>query len=144
MKMIDVLNMMAENKIKHGMIIEFVGHQNQVMRYKYECHTEQFKDKYGHDLTKDFYINNPFLNKEVKLIEFEEQKYLILLKLAGLLPIKGYLNFDRSSEGVVIGQEWETVILQTHFTKSEIKSNKVVKDFLNDINNKYELIEVNL
>lgn len=53
-----------------------------------------------------------------------------------------YLNYDKSINYVFIYSKAETITYKTQFTKSELQSIQPVREFLEDMEGKYELIEV--
>lgn len=54
-----------------------------------------------------------------------------------------YLKFYTSLNVVALNAATQTRYAKLHFTKSEMQSIKPVKEFLEDMKGKYELIEVN-
>lgn len=57
-----------------------------------------------------------------------------------------YLNLDldyERDERVHLNSKYETLSRQTEFTKQELQSIQPVREFLEDMEGKYELIEVN-
>ncbi|MCJ0598034.1 hypothetical protein MMJ46_12365, partial [Enterococcus cecorum] len=89
-------------------------------------------------------ITQPFLNLEVELIPPKEKKYLVKLHIKGLLNIRNYLNYynDGIKQWIELGNDLVQGFYQTCFTKQELQSIKLVREFLEDMQGKYELIEV--
>ena len=144
MKMIDVLSLMAEGKIKKDTkLIVYDGSEEYSYRYSEICRT--FFDEYSSRIECDFDIDEDFLNLEVDLIPPKEKKYLVKFNIRGLrnnIDEFCYLNYVKRYEYVDIDDKTQTVSHKTMFTKQELKSIKPVKEFLEDLQGKYELIEV--
>lgn len=99
--------------------------------------------KYSTELGNYFKINSNFLNYEVELIPPREKKYLIKFNMRGLKNGKEYLNYDKHCGHVgLINDKQETSLIQTKFTKKELQDIQQVHEFLEDMEGKYELIEV--
>ena len=130
MKMIDVLNMVAEGKIKEGtkiilnddLFIFNGGVFGSGLYYLENC----------------MFLKKEDLNQEVELIPPKEKKYLVKFNMRGLNKYFRYLNYYESSECVQINDKRGII----HFTKDELQSIKPVREFLEDMEGKYELIEV--
>lgn len=137
MEMINVLNLMAEGKIKEGTKLEFDG-------YEYEFSEDHFEDDSGNWLEDVHDISASFLNLEVDLIPPKEKKYLVKLKFRGLLTVRNYLNYynDGIKQWIELGDDLGKGYYQTRFKMKELQSNKLLNDFLKDLQGKYELIEV--
>ncbi len=136
MKMIDVLNMVAEGKIKKG--TKFILGDN-----LYIFNGDRFKAGNFY-LGGRIFLNARDLNQEVDLIEPKPKKYLIKFNMRGLNGIDEffYLNYIERYKCVDIDDKKQTVSHKTHFTKSELQSIKPVREFLEDMQGKYTLIEV--
>lgn len=78
MKMIDVLNLMAEGKIERGAKL-IVSEGFEEYEYKYRKYYRSFVGEYLDELDKRFNIDENFLNREVRLEQPKEQKYRIKL-----------------------------------------------------------------
>lgn len=100
--------------------------------------------KYSTELGNYFKINSNFLNYEVELIPPKEKKYLIKFNMRGLRNGMNYLNYNKDNEHVSIFDKSEWLPVQTKFTEKEMQSIKVVREFLEDMEGKYELIEAGL
>ncbi|CAI3407339.1 hypothetical protein CIRMBP1218_01540 [Enterococcus cecorum] len=137
MELINVLNLMAEGKIKEGTKLEFDG-------FEYEFSEDHFEDDSGNWLEDVHDISASFLKLEVELIPPKEKKYLVKLKFRGLLTIRNYLNYynDGIKQWIELGDDLGKGYYQTRFKMKELQSNKLLNDFLKDLQGKYELIEV--
>ena len=142
MKMIKVLNMMAEGNLKEGTILKFVDSCNEIVSYIYDEEMNAFYDEAQYDLGSEGEICGPFLNLEVELIPPKEKKYLVKFNMRGLKENYRYLNYIESDECTHINDKRCTTIDKTKFTKDELQSIQPVKEFLDDMQGKYELIEV--
>ena len=85
-------------------------------------------------------INARDLNREVNLIPPKEEKYLIKVTFMGFS--NRYLTYSLDENDVIVATERVPIFLKTHFTKSELQSIQPVKEFLDDMQGKFELIEV--
>ena len=144
MKMIDVLNMMAEGKIEKGTKL-IVSTDLNDYEYRYSKGYNAFFDKHLARIEEDFFLDKDFLNLEVKLIPPKEKKYLVKFNMRGLRNGREYLNLDydkRGDERVHLNDKCETLSMQTEFTEDELKSIQPVREFLEDMEGKYTLIEV--
>ena len=145
MKMIDVLNMMAKGEIKEGTKLVIGGNV-----YSYiDTYTSDsgcsFVNEEGYSdtfLEEEEMITQPFLNLEVELIPPKEKKYLVKFNMRGLKENYRYLNYIESDECAHINDKRCTTIDKTKFTKDELQSIRPVKEFLDDMQGKFELIEV--
>lgn len=136
MKLIDVLNMVAEGKIKEGtklilnddLFIFNGGVFGSGLYYLENC----------------MFLKEEDLNQEVELILPKEKKYLVKLHIKGLLNIRNYLNYynDGIKQWIELGNDLVQGFYQIHFTKQEMQDIKLVREFLEDMEGKYELIEV--
>lgn len=144
MKMIDVLNMMAKGKIKEGTKLITDDDLDDYV-YQYSELYQAFMDRYMNGVEDDFEIDKDFLNLEVELIPPKPKKYLVKFNMRGLRKGREYLNLDydkRGDERVRLEDKCETLSMQTEFTKQELKSIQPVREFLEDMQGKYELVEV--
>lgn len=152
MKMIDVLNMMAEGEIKEGTKLVIGGNvYSYIDTYTDDSgcsfvNEEGYSDTFLEDEEK---ITQPFLNKKVELIEPKPKKYLVKLNVKWLKSTFSHVNYvNRSTVQYVIIGDDENLgrsdfgCYQTQFTKKELQSIKPVKEFLDDMQGKYELVEV--
>ena len=141
--MIDVLNMMAKGEIKANTKLIIYDNSGECS-FIYSEKDRKFFNKYSNRL-EDFRIDKHFLNLEVELIQPKEKKYLVKFNLRGLRNGREYLNldYDKRDEHVHLNDKCETLSIQTEFTKDELQSIQPVREFLEDMEGKYELIEVN-
>ncbi|CAI3490113.1 hypothetical protein CIRMBP1232_02305 [Enterococcus cecorum] len=147
MKMIDVLNMMAKGEIKEGTKLK-IGYKIYDYTNDYTdsetCSFVNQEDDRTELLEDNELITTDFLNKEVELIPPKEKKFLVELHIRGLLTIRNYLNYydDGIKQWNELGSKSGAGFYQTCFTKQELKSIKLVREFLEDMEDKYTLIEV--
>lgn len=135
MKMIDVFNMLAKDKIKERTILLFDGCQ-----YRYV--NNHFEDDSGDWLEDVHEISASFLNLEVELIPPKEKEYLIKLTIKGINDENTYLNRNRERNVIFLSDNFEGQYSQTKFTKQEMQDIQLVRELLEDMEGKYELIEV--
>lgn len=136
MEMINVLKLMAEGKIKEGTKLEFDD-------FEYEFSEDHFEDGLGWWLEDIHEISASFLNLEVELIEPKPKKYLVKINIRGLQDRFTYLNYCGTSGRVNLHDRYKlSSSIQTEFTKQELKSIQPVREFLEDMEGKYTLIEV--
>ena len=144
MKMIDVLNMMSEGKIKEGTKLE-IGYKiyNYINDYteSENCSFVNQEDDRTELLEDNELITTDFLNLDVELIPPKPKKYLVKFNMRGLRNDMNYLNYNKDNEHVSIFDKSEWSPVQTKFTEKEMQSIKVVREFLQDMEGKYELIE---
>ena len=135
MKMINVLNMVAEGKIKKG--TKFILGDNLFI-----FNGDRFKAGNFY-LGGRIFLNARDLNIEVDLILPKPKKYLVKFNMRGLKENEMYLNYQTENDYVQIADKKQNLSYKTHFTKSELQSIKLVREFLEDMEGKYQLIEVN-
>ena len=134
MKMIEVLNMMAEGEIKEGT--------------KIILNDDLFIFNGGvfgsglYHLENCMFLKKEDLNQEVELILPKEKKYLIKLTIKGINDGQTYLNRNREKNVIFLSDNFEGQCTQTKFTKQELQSIQPVREFLEDMQGKYTLIEV--
>ena len=146
MKMIDVLNMMAQGEIKEGAKLKIGGevysYIDTYTDYSGCCsfvNEEGYSDTFLED--KEM-ITQHFLNFDVELIPPKEKKYFVKLNVHGLREDFAYLNYFDRMNRVMIRTEEDYEVYKTRFTKDELKSIQPVREFLEDMQGKYELIVV--
>ncbi|WP_171333449.1 hypothetical protein [Enterococcus cecorum] len=147
MKMIEVFDLMAKGEIKEGTKLVIGGNvYSYIDTYTDDSgcsfvNEEGYSDTFLEDEEK---ITQPFLNLEVELIPPKEKKYLVKLHIRGLLTIRNYLNYynDIIEQWVELRDSSGEGFYQTRFTKQEMQDIQLVRDFLEDMEGKYELIEV--
>lgn len=144
MKMITVFSLMANNAIKDKTELILYSDSGSYI-YKYYKLYKTFLNDDSQRMEEEFVFGVDFLNFEVDLIPPEEKKYWIKFNMRGLRDGREYLNLDydkRGYECVHLNSKYETSSIQTRFTKSELQSIKAVREFLEDMEGKYQLIEV--
>lgn len=134
MRMIDVLDAMADGSIKEGTKLLFDG-------YEYEFTEEHFEDDCGDWIEDVHEIDIRFLNLKAKLLPPKEKKYFIKFNMRGLKEMN-YLNYNTADDCVFLNESFNSVSARTHFTKSEMQSIRAVKEFLEDMEGWYRLAEV--
>lgn len=144
MKIIDVLNMMAKGEIKDQTILKIYDHAGTLYPYTFEGKYNSFysNTKYRRELGGYFKISGDFLNYEVELIPPKENKYLIKVNIKGLIKELTVLNYQRLTGKIHLGYPGDTNFVKTSFTKLEMQSIQPVREFLEDMQGKYELIEI--
>ncbi|RBR32298.1 hypothetical protein EB06_01182 [Enterococcus cecorum] len=144
MKMIDVLNKLAKGEIKEKTELFVYDHIECIDIYTFDG--KAFYDEYDKEIGTNFIIDSKFLNYTVELIPPKEKKYLVKFNMRGLRNGRKYLNldldYDKRDERVHLNSKYETLSRQTEFTKQELQSIQPVREFLEDMEGKYELIEV--
>lgn len=87
---------------------------------------------------EDLYsFDTDFLNNEVELIPQEKKEYLIKVNAISF----EYLNYFKPAECIVLSGGSQNESYKTHFTKKEMQEIKPVREFLEDMEGKYQLIE---
>lgn len=119
MKMINVLNLMAEGKIKEGTKLEFDG-------YEYEFSEDHFEDGLGGWLEDVHEISASFLNIEVELIPPKPKKYQLKLYEDDDFSYVTRSSYD-SGFNYDISDKNEICEFITKFTQEEIDSEKLLK-----------------
>lgn len=156
MKMINVLIKLANGEIKEGTILkipgeglfgnklvfdeEFFGKKKSVLDF--EFYEDHFFCEEGLEIEDLYPLDTDFLNSEVELIPPKEKKYLIKVNVRGLIGSYGYLNYSKEKGGIVLSTEINNCDYKTHFTQEEMQSIKPVREFLEDMEHRHELIEV--
>lgn len=146
MKLIDVFNLMAKDKIKKGTKLIIITPKGKEYEYEYAINILNghwsFVDDYDRGITYRFDITVDTLQCEVRLVEQKEKKYLVKFNMRGLRNGRKYLNYDELGGHVNLNDNCETSSIQTRFTKKELQDIQKVREFLEDMQGKYELIEV--
>lgn len=132
MRIIDVLQKVANDEIEKG--TKFILGNN-----LYIFNGDRFKAGNFY-LDGRIFLNARDLNRDVNLIE--AKKFLVKFNMRGLQERFTYLNYDEKSEYVHLLDKYETSSLQTEFTEDELQSIQPVKEFLEDMQGKYKLVEV--
>lgn len=143
MKMTDVLNMVAKGEIKDQTILEIYHPIHILYTFTFNEKSKAFysNTEYSKELSNYFQINDKFLNLEVELIPPKEMKYLIKVDIRGLNGYFSYLNYSEITDYVSIQDKVEDEMYKTNFTKKEMQDIQSVREFLEDMNGRYELIE---
>lgn len=144
MKLIDVFVKQASKEIKEGTVLRVPdeGLFGKKSVFEFEFYGGSF---YGEEMSsvEELYpLDTDFLNREVELIPPKEKKYLIKVNVRGLIKPYGYLNYSKEKGGVVLSTEISNFDYKTHFTQEEMRSIKPVREFLEDMEHRHELIEV--
>lgn len=128
MKMIDVLNMMAEGKIKNDTKL-IASTVLDTYEYKYSTGYRRFFNKYFNEIEDDFSLDEDFLNIEVELIPPKPKKYYLRLH-GGTSNFKDYVNRHNENFGLhsyIIDDDEECNGYYTKFTQEEIDNDKLLK-----------------
>lgn len=142
MKLIDVFNMMAEDKIKKGTELIIITPSGEEYKYEYAIGHWSFVDDYDRGIGYRLDATANMLQYEVKLIEQKEKKYLVKFNMRWLRNGREYLNYDKRGGYVILNDKYETSSIQVGFTKKELQDIQQVHEFLEDMEGKYELIEI--
>lgn len=126
MKMIDVLNMMAEGNLKEGTILKFVDSCNEIVSYIYDEEMNAFYDEAQYDLGSEGEICGPFLNKKVELIPPKPKKYQLKLYIGDITSYvtRSYYDNDFNYD---LGSKYEVGKFKKKFTQAEIDNDKFLK-----------------
>lgn len=143
MKLIDVFVKQANKEIKDGTILRVPdeGLFGKKSVFEFEFHEGSF---YGEEMlsVEELYpLEEDFLNREVELIPQEEKEYLIKVNVRGLAASCEYLNYLKPVKGIVLSSRSQGNGYKTRFTKKEMQDIKQVREFLQDMEGKYQLIE---
>lgn len=145
MKMIDVLNMMAEGTLKEGTKLKIGYKIYSYIKDYFESENCSFvnqEDDRNELLEDNELITTDFLNKEVELIPPKEKKYLVKFNMRGWKEHFRYLNYYKQNDSIEINSKRCTDSAKTQFTKSELQTIQPVREFLEDMEGKYKLIGV--
>lgn len=144
MKMIDVLVKQANKEIKEGTILKVPDEElfGKKSVFEFEFNEDHFYSEEGLTVEDLYPFDTDFLNSEVELIPPKEKKYLVKFNMRGLRDERVYLNYTCLKNYVELNSWVETTNLKTHFTKDELQSIQPVREFLEDVEGKYELVEV--
>lgn len=142
-KMIDVLVKQANKEIKEGTIlrvpdVELFGKRT---TFEFKFIEDNFYHEEGLTLEDLYSFDTDFLNSEVELIPQEEKEYLIRVNVRGLATSCEYLNYLKPVKGIVLSGRSQGNGYKTRFTKKEMQDIKQVREFLQDMEGKYQLIE---
>ena len=141
MKMIEVFDLMAKKEIEHETQL--------IIHYDSACHSFRYHKLYQTFLNdnyermeEEFIFGDDFLNFEVELIPPKEKKYLVKFNMRGLKESFRYLNYFENDEFVHINDKRGITFAKNSFTKDELQSIQPVREFLEDMKGRYELVEV--
>ena len=144
MKMIDVLIKLANGEIKDQTILKIYDHADTLYPYTFEERYNSFYSdaKYRRELGDYFKTSGDFLNYEVELIPPKPKKYLIKLTIKGINDENTYINLNRKRKVIFLSDNYEGQYYQRKFTKQEMRDIQLVRELLEDMEGKYELIGV--
>ena len=140
--MIDVFIRLANDEIKDQTILDVYDHTGDIYTYTFDEEFKAFYDEYDNEMAGDFEISNKFLNYEVDLIPPKEKKYLVKFNMRWWIERFSYLNYYEKNESIELNTKQSSVFCKASFTKDELQSIQPVREFLEDMEGKYELIEV--
>ena len=143
MKMIEVLMKQANKEIGHGTILRILDEKlfGKRTTFEFKFIEDNFYHEEGLTLEDLYSFDTDFLNSEVELVPQEEKKYLIKVNVRGLATSCEYLNYLKPVKGIVLSGRSQSNGYKTHFTKKEMRDIKQVREFLEDMEGKYQLIE---
>lgn len=126
MKMIDVLDLMAEGKIEVGAKLKVIDIFEGEYEYEYIKDIRVFLDEEYDDFGKYFDINTSFLNLEVELIPPKPKEYQLKLYAEDDLSyvVRSSYNSDFNYD---FGSKLELCEFTTRFTQDEIDNDKLLK-----------------
>lgn len=144
MRLIDVLVKQANKEIKNGAILKIPDEElfGKKSVFEFEFNKDHFYDEEGLTVEDLYSFDTDFLNSEVELIQPMEKKYLIKVNIQGLHESFAYLNYGWYGSCVTLNSRVGNKSTITHFTKSEMQSIQPIRVFLEDMQGKYKLIEV--
>ena len=135
MKLIEVLQKVANGEIEKG--TKFILGDN-----LYIFNRDRFRAGNFY-LDGRIFLNARDLNREVDLIPPKEKKYLVKFNMRWWIGRFSYLNYYEKNESIELNTKQSSVFCKASFTKDELQSIQPVREFLEDMEGKYELIEVN-
>lgn len=143
MKMIDVMIKLANGWIEDQTTLKICDpHVSHTYTFEGKYNSFYSNTKYRKELGGHFKTSGDFLNYEVELIPPKEKKYLIKLTIKGIADT--YLNRSCETGILFLSDSFEGQYSQTKFTKQEMQCIQLVREFLEDMKGKYELIEAGL
>lgn len=142
-KLIDVFVKQANKEIREGTILRVLdeGLFGKRTTFEFKFIEDNFYHEKGLTLEDLYSFDTDFLNSEVELIPQEEKEYLIKVNVRGLPVSCEYLNYLKPVKGVVLSGRSQNNNYKTRFTKKEMQDIKQVREFLEDMEGKYQLIE---
>ena len=129
MKIIDVLQLMSERKIKNNTTLKILDNSGRIVcTYEYDAKYENFYDTYSHSQTLDiFKLEITFLNANVELIDPESQKYYLkLFEKDECSYVHYYYDNETDSVDYLIGAKASIDNYQMTFNEKEIDSDKLL------------------
>ena len=97
MKMIEVYNLLAKGEIKHRTVLVLSDDVDVTIAYKYDEGRQGFFDEYSR-LEDDFDVYEKFLNRDVRLLQPNDQEYVVKVNLRGLQSRRNYLNYNTEDD----------------------------------------------
>ena len=134
MKLIEVLQKVANGEIEKG--TKFILGDN-----LYIFNRDRFRAGNFY-LDGRIFLNARDLNREVDLIPPKEKKYLVKFNMRWWIERFSYLNYYEKNESIELNTKQSSVFCKASFTKDELQSIQPVREFLEDMEGKYELIGV--
>lgn len=139
MKMIDVLNLMAEEKIEEDTKL-ITSTDLDDYEYRYSTGRHAFFDKYLAGIEADFFLDKDFLNLEVELRTPKEKKYRIKLPHSQFCvclvktkdnekEIMPYIKDSQIIEALIQGATEKGLEFQTEFTEQDFEEIKELKPY---------------
>lgn len=150
LKMYELVALMAKGEIKNGAKLYITDKMlDEVEEYVYkEVKTDYFNNsyfvnKYNTKLDERYFSDINYLNESVSIINPNEIKYYIKVNMDGLAERKSYLNYTDYPDGCELSLNIKDkgLFIKTTFTMSEMEEYKEVREFLDDMEGRYELIE---
>ena len=143
MKIIEILKKVANGEIKDQTTLKIYD-PHVLHTYTFEGKYNSFysNTKYRRELGGYFKISGDFLNYEAELIPPKEKKYLVKFNMRWWIERFSYLNYYEKNESIELNTKQSSVFCKASFTKDELQSIQPVREFLEDMQGKYELIEV--
>ena len=126
MKMIEVINMMANDEIKGQTILKVYDHTGDIYTYTFDEKFKEFYDECDEEMVNDFEISNKFLNYNVELIQPKPKKYQLKLYEDDDFSYVTRSSYD-SGFNYDINDKNEICEFKTKFTQEEIDNSKLLK-----------------
>lgn len=151
LKMHEVITWMAQGRIKDGAVLCIIKSADNIEKYTYKAIKKDgvdnsfFLSEHNIKLDLNNFSNIDLLNKSVSLTNPRETEYFIKVNIAGMPEEKTYLNYyyiDDNNNELSLGLKDISIFIKSTFTMSDMEGIKDVREFLEDMKGKYELIEV--
>lgn len=126
MRIIEVLNMIANGEIKEGTLLKIVDEKYDAKQSTFEFSGGYFYHEEDFSLEGLYSFDFDFLNKEVELIEPKPKKYYLRLDEDDDLSYVTRSSYD-SDFNYDLGDENEIMEFKTKFTQEEIDNDKLLK-----------------